>query len=321
MSLEVSDDVSTEMDTSTPATDVPASSTPEPVNTNVGEPAATAPVADPSQAAPATPAVPVYTPNFKYKVRDQEKEISEMYRSLIKDEKTEKEVKQLFEKAEGLDFVKQDRANIKSEYEGFKNQAMPYLQVYHQFTSMVEKGNLGAALQVAGITDEQIFEYAVQKLELEKNPHQAALYKNHQQASLRELELEGKVRSFEQQQVQAQAQQFNHDLDNTLLGHRDLVSQVDEKLGKMGAFKDEVITLGTYEFNRGNNLSIEQAVEQVLNKYKPFLSAPAAAAPQIQQVTHANRPATIPSVGASSMSAISQRPKSISDLRKLANEA
>jgi hypothetical protein len=311
MSLEVTPDVSTEIDSSNPAPEVTTEATPAPEVADGGAPAVAAP------ATSTVPAPSAYTPSFKYNVRGQEKEIDEMFRALVKDADSEKKVKELFEKAEGLDFVKQDRASLKTEYEGFKQQITPYLQEYHKFTSLRDKGNLGAALQVAGISDDQIFEYALQRLQMEQNPQQAQLYKSNNEASLQMFEMEGKLQQYQQMEQQLQAQQFDFNLSQAISAHKDVVGQIEQKWGAPGSFKEEVIAFGTAQFHMGKNLTEAQAVEAVLNKYKPFLSTSAPAAPAAPAQAH-QRPSTIPNVGSTGLSVVSQKPKSIDDLKALA---
>jgi hypothetical protein len=308
---EVINDVSTEMDPSTPAHEVVSDVTPTIETTPSEGNAVVAPTT------PEVPVTPAYTPSYKYSVRGQEKEISEKYRALIKTAEDEKELKELFEKAEGLDFVKQDRSSLKQEYEGFKQQITPYLQDYNKFTTLRDKGNLGAAFQVAGISDDQIFEYAVQRLQMEQNPHQAQLYKNHNDASLQMIEMEGKIQQYQQMEQSIQAQQFEYNLTQALGAHKDVVDQIEQKWGKPGSFRDEVVSLGISEFNQGRHLTEQQAVEAVVNKYKPFVSQ---ATPQATQAQPYQRPATIPNVGTSNISVISKKPKSIDDLKAMARE-
>jgi hypothetical protein len=314
-------EVSTEMPASTSAPE--ASATPENVTANpVGESAVAASATPDALAAPVAPA---YQPNFKYSVRGQEKEIDEMFRSLVKDAESEKKIKELFEKAEGIDFVKQDRTALKTEFEGFKTQVVPYLQEYHKFTSLRDQGNIGAALSVAGISDEAVFKYALEKLEMEQNPQIASVYKSNQDAALKQFEMQTQLQQYEQMSQQLQQQQFEYDMSQALGSHKDLVSQVDARLGKPGAFREEVERLGIAEYHRGNDLPVQQAVELVANKYKPFFTtndAPSAPmqtpgqAPQSRQA-----PAVIPNTGSSNVSVINRKPKSIDDIRKIRSEA
>lgn len=319
-------EVSTEMQSSTPALETTTSTDTSPKE-QVGSLSST--VGESAVAATATPdalAVPAYQPNFKYSVRGQEKEIDEMFRTLIKDSESEKKIKELFEKSEGLDFVKQDRTALKSEFEGFKTQVSPYLQEYHKFTSLRDNGNLGAALQTAGISDEQIFKYALEKLEMEQNPQVANVYKSNQDAALKQFEMQTQLQQYEQMSQQLQLQQFEYDLSTALGTHQNLISQIEEKLGRSGAFREEVESVGVSEYHRGNNISVQQAVELVANKYKPFFTTtdsasgsglPFSQAAQQQRQT----PAVIPNTGSSNVSVIGRKPKSIDDIRKMRSEA
>lgn len=54
---------------------------------------------------------PAFSPNFKLKVMEQEREIPELLRPLIKDAESEKAVRELVEKAYGLEYVK-DRKSV-----------------------------------------------------------------------------------------------------------------------------------------------------------------------------------------------------------------
>lgn len=312
--LEVIDDVSTETQASTPAPELTTEATQAPEGLTEG----VSPVAGQATQQSVVPEVPAYQPNFKYSVRGQEKEIDEMFRSLVKDAESEKKIKELFEKAEGLDFVKEDRKSIKGEYEGFKSQVVPYLQEYHKFTSLRDQGNIGAALQVAGISDEQLFKYCLEKIELEQNPQTANIYKSNQEAALKQFEMQNQIQQYEQMSQQLQMQQFEYDMMQSIGAHKDLAAQVDERLGRQGAFREEVERFGIAEYHRGNtNLSVQQAVEHVANKYKPFF----ASSPSAPQAPAHKAPSVIPNVGSSNVSVISKRPKSIDDLRKIREEA
>lgn len=270
-----------------------------------------------SETAPAAePAAPAYQPNFKYNVKGQEKEIDELFRSVIKDAETEKKVKELFEKADGIEHVKMDRKALKSEYDGFKSQVIPHLEMLHKFTSLRDKGNLGAAFTVAGITDEQVFEYALQKLQASENPHMAQLYKNQQDLTLRELEQETQLQRYKQMEIQQEQAKFYQDLDNSIAAFQDLASQVDQRTGKLGAFKEEVLAFGIAQAHQGNILTVDQATQMVANKYKQFITtAPAPASPTAAPQVH-QRPATLPNAGNSNVSPIKKKPQSIDDLKK-----
>lgn len=274
----------------------------------------------------AAPVAPAYQPNFKYSIKGKEHEIDEMFRSIIKDEDSEKKVKELFEKAMGLDHVKSDRTAIKDQFEGFKSTVIPYLQTYDQFTTLRDKGNLGAAFKVAGLTDEMIFNYALQKLEMDQNPTLASTYQSQQDQSLRELEMQRQLDQYKQQDEATHLERFTSEFEQSLAGVQELVNQVNSKFGQEDFFREEAINYGTIMKQRGKDVSPKEAVEYVANKYKSFFpSSPVApsapAAPQVQQAAPQQRPTTLPNLGSSNQSAIKPKVKSLDDLKKMALEA
>lgn len=327
--MEVSNDVvETAIDTTTPADAAPESTQ----DSQVASPEGTIPAAE-NIAAPvdgATPeqVAPAYTPDFKVKIKGKELEIDEMFRGLIKDQDSEKKVKEVFEKAYGIDAVKADRAAIKQEHESFKSNVIPYLQVYDQFTQLRDQGNLGAAFKVAGISDEQVFEYALHRLQMEQNPVLAKTYQAQQEQSLKELELTRKVQTYEQQEQSAAEQKFYQEFEQSLETHSALVNQVNAKFGSEDFFKDEVIAYGLAQMQRGNQLTPTQATEAVVNKYKQFFPAitqpsmPQASAPTAPQAAApAPRPATLPNVGGSAASPVKKQVRTMEDLQKAALES
>ena len=78
---------------------------------------------------------PAYTPNYKLKVYDEEKELEDKFlKDLIKDPESEKKVKEIAQKYLGFDTVKSRHEKVKSEYQTFKEQAEPvveYLSLIH----------------------------------------------------------------------------------------------------------------------------------------------------------------------------------------------
>ena len=325
----VNDVVETEINTTTPA-DAVAESVSDEANVPEGQSPAVetdlnaAPVTD-----PAMPVAPAYTPDFKVKIKGKEHEIPEMYRALIKDPESEKQVKEFVEKALGIDAVKQDRTALKEQFEGFKKEITPFIQVYDQFTQLRDQGNLGAAFKVAGISDEQIFEYAVQRLEMEKNPVLAKTYSAQQEQSLKELELQRKVTMYEQQNQVSAEQQFYNEFEDSLTKHQSLADQVNAKLGTPDVpdfFREEVIAYGLAQQQRGKPITPAQATEAVVNKYKQFFpaspaSVPQASAPQSATPASPSRPHTLPNVGNGNASPVKKRVTSIEDIRKAAEEA
>jgi hypothetical protein len=319
--MEVINDVeTTEIESTTPA-DVSVDSSPgSELASSEGTTPAAENIAAPVDAAAIPQDAPAYTPDFKVKIKGKELEIDEMFRGLIKDSDSEKKVKEVFEKAYGIEAVKADRASIKQEHESFKTNVMPYLQVYDQFTTLRDQGNLGAAFKVANITDEQVFEYALQKLQMEQNPTLAKTYQAQQEQSVKELELSRKVAMYEQQNQASAEQTFYAEFEQSLDTHAPLVAQVNAKFGSDDFFKEEVIAYGLAQQQKGNSLSPMQATEAVVSKYKQLF--PTSQAPSMPQASApAPRPHTLPNVGNSSASPVKKQVRTMEDLQKASAEA
>ncbi len=317
----VNDVVETAIEATTPA-DAPVatetvSDTLAPEGTSPAADTIAAQSVDPLLAAPATPA---YTPDFKVKIKGKEHEIDEMFRGLIKDADSEKKVKEIFEKAYGIESVKADRQAIKQEHEGFRSAVIPFLQTYDQFTQLRDQGNLGAAFKVANISDEQVFEYALQKLQMDQNPVMAKTFQAQQESSIKELELQRKVAMYEQRDTVTAEQSFANELEQSMEANASLVNQINQKFGSEEFFRDEVVQYGLLQMRKGVQVSPSEATAAVVNKYKQFFpsnslqTAPAAASVASAAPTAPARPSTMPNVGNTNVSPVAKKVRSMEDL-------
>lgn len=319
--LEVTDDVSTEIETSNPAPESAEVTTQDTDVDNGGEIATQAPETAEAEA------IPAYVPNFKYTVGGKEKEVDEMFRSLITDAEKEKKIREVFERADGLDLVKQSRAEIKTHFDTFKEQAAPHLQTYDKFVTLRDNGSLealDAALKVAGIDEDKLFELMVRKLEAEKNPHLNQMHQGLAQNHIASYEQQNQLSHFHQMQSQQQTQALASEVSDLLGNNKDVVSQIESILGKENAIADEMIQYGGMMMEKQNKfVSPQEAFEAVTSKYMPFLSrmqAPASQAMQAQAPAH-QPPATLPVPKGASAGVVKTLPKTMADLRKMANEA
>lgn len=270
----------------------------------------------------------VYTPNFKYKVGNSEKEISEKFRSLIKDADSEKEIRELFEKADGIELVKQTRAALKAEYDGFKEQAAPVFQEYHKFTTLRDHGvkgdmaALNAAFDIAGIDEDTLFKYCLHKIELEKNPAFAQTFQHQAKQTVQMLEYQNQINANNYQSESARMQQLSQEVDNQLMVNNDSISKIESMLNRPGFIREEAINYGaTQKQMYGKDVSAQEAFGYVLGKYQPFITnnntQPQTA---IQQPAHVP-PKTIPITDGATASVVKPIVKSMADLKKAAKEA
>lgn len=287
------------------------------------------PVTDGQQAAEQKPA---FTPNFKYKAFQKEKEIEEFWRPLIKDADSEKKVKDLFTRAEAFDDLKarfdgtsQEFSRVFNEYQALDNDV-------RKVTTFLNKGDFDNFFDSIGVSHDKIFEWVAEKLEQENlAPEQKRALRAQQQERQRLYDLEQENRSLDEQSQMQASQARGVQLDMIL--SRPEVAQAasawDSRMGTIGAFRDLVIEEGQKAWHmQKQDLSVEQAVQLVMTKYGKLIDAgvvtPQASAQPAAQAQSQSQPAAakpvIPAVQGRGTSPVKKSPKSIDDLRQMAKE-
>jgi hypothetical protein len=283
-----------------------------------------------------------FTPNLKFKVMDKEHEIPKEFQGMIKDEKSEKMVRELHEKALGLDIVKQkfnetreeknsliaENTEIKRSIDGLRT----VVQGAIKSGNLLKLDDFFSKLQ---IPEEVIMKYALQKVQFaELPPEQRQILEANMSAEKRAEMLQAQYEDS-QSQVATQAQEMKAQMLEHTLAREDIravAQDWDTKVGKPGSFKALVAQVGHLAWLQSDgkvDLTPEQAVQEVMRGYG--LQAPTAAAPGnatpapgtpapaqkrvIQRTTN-----TIPNVQGRSSSPLKAKPKSIDDLKKLYKE-
>lgn len=295
---------------------------------------------DPSKVATPGPITP-YQPNLKFSVANKEQEFDPLFKDIVKTKEMEDKLRDLYTKAGGLDFVKNQMTEKKLEAQTYKEQAKTMKPSYdlHQDVNMFLKNkDYNSLFDTLKIPDAELFRYVHNRLEQsELPPHQQQELQRQQELTRRSYQLE-KQNQFLQQSYQQEVVQARHNqLDSALAKPEfgDFVSSFDSRAGRPGAFKDEVIARGYLHFQRTQqDIPIEQAVQEVLQLagYQGGMSAPQAsqpmAAPQQPSLVNPGKPQAraqapvakpvIPNVSGRGTSPTKQSPKSLAELRELA---
>lgn len=285
--------------------------------------------ADPAavQADPA--AIPAFKADYKLKVMDQEKEIPEAFRSLMKDEKSAKEIKEIFEKSFGHEFTKPKYETLKSSHTELQQTHTSVINQINDLKADYAKGDLDSFFDKLKIPQDAILRYALEKVQYQElPPEQKAVIDAKRQAELEATRYSRENQELSQS-LQAQMVQARTYALDTELARSDVKSMADAydaRIGKPGAFKEEVINRGQLRWQQSQgkvDLLPGQAIAEVAMlaglsgapTSAQAISAPAAA------VVQAAPAAAIPNVGGSkSASPVKQKPRSIEDLKKLAAE-
>lgn len=309
----------------------------QPVPEKVAAPEPTPkPTPTPSQAPTEQPSeTPPFTPNYKFKVMDKEHEIAEHFRSIIKDPDTEKMVRELHEKAYGLDVVKPRFNDLREKHKTVEQEVKSYKENLGELREHYQRGDFDSFFQKLNIPQEKVFQWVLDKAQYnELPPEQRQVLDAKRSAEQRALALEKEKAQtqskYEDALVQAKARDLQVALEKDDV--RQFSEAFDEKYGN-GKFLESVIERGELAWytSKGKiELTPEQAIHEVLSRYQGLVQ-PKTAQPAMIPVNGTNQsgqaPAqapvaskapTLPNIGGRQSSSVSKsKPKSIDDLKAI----
>lgn len=278
-----------------------------------------------------TLAAPTYTPNYKFKVMNEEKEFDPIFKGLVKDAETEKKIKEFHEKAYGLDVVKADRDQVKEKFKTINTKYENLDKTLSQFSKYLQNDDMGSFFKGLKIPDDMVFRYVAKRLnEMNLPADQQAMVQRQESERQRLYQLEQQNAELMSSHENTQVQARTYELDSTLAKQdvQQLASMYDSRMGKSGAFRDAVIEHGIFIHKlQGIDVPAEQAVQAVMQKLSPLLSGQPQA-PQVQngqaQPTPSNAgqnrqaPPVIPVVSGNGTSPVKSRPRSLKELKEYA---
>lgn len=258
-----------EQTTETPTTDVVE--TPAAASEGTGEPASPEASASAGQGGAVVP--PPYQPNLTFRVRDPvsgrqvEKKFDDWIAAQIKDAETEKKVRELHERSHGLDAVKGDRERLFGEAQNLRQKVQEWQPTIDQVQQLVhfrDQKNLPAVFQLLGLDQREVFTWAYQFAQMTPEARQAA-----EQAAMQGMNAYGAQHQMSQAQQQAlqQAQEFKQRELSMILRYDQGVSsaaaEFDQAHGQ-GAFLEQVARTGDYFWRQGRDVSVQDAVQEVM---------------------------------------------------------
>lgn len=289
---------------------------------------------------------PAYTPNFKFKASGKDHEIPENFRSLITDEKMEKEVKSLYQRAYGADALIEKNTKLEGrltetsqERDSVKGAVDSLRHVYSEAVKHPSEGGnllkLDQFFRKLKIPTDVILQYAASKVQLEQLPP------DQRDAIVARLQAEEKNQALTTEQGQSQGQQLEtvrrlraFELSEELSKPdiKAIAEDFDKRMGKTGAFKEAVRSFGEMAWYRQKvDLPPDQAVQKVIEEYglkvpeaSPGAPSKAPNAPAAGQTRPVVQRTTkvIPNVqGKSNLSPLKDKPRSIDDIKKLSARA
>lgn len=319
----------------------PAVTTPEPATGLSSIPktppaAESATAADPKAVSPAKEGEiekPSFVPKEKFKAWRAEHEVPKWVRDIVKDADTETKAIELLEKASGLDLMKPKFEETKASLQQVTGQHQTMLGQINDLRQTYQRGDIDLWLQKLQIPQERMLQWALDKVNLSQlSPDQQRLHEQKVEAERKAITLEERNHQYESQVYESQRQAKSMQLESGLARPevQTFVEAFDSRAGRPGAFRQEVISTGEAEYLRSQgkvDLSPDQAIAMVLDRYKNFvtIAAPAtlpgsAAAPGPKVIMPGEGAPTIPNVAGRAASPLKSSPNSLDDLRKLSKE-
>lgn len=278
---------------------------------------------------PAAPAA--FSPNFKFKVLDKEHEIPEFLRGAMKDAATEKQLKELHEKAFGLDVVKPKYQETKKQLDQVRGDYDRTNQEITRLGGMIRKNDLDSFFKALNISEDQVLRYALERVQYRELPLEQRMAVDQQaQERQRLASLETQSQTFEQRYYAEATANKGLQLDGSLAKPevKSIVDAFDARVGTPGAFRAEVIKRGQLAFYAtGQDISVEQAMKEVMvlagGNVQPGgnpVAVPEASAGIPGATPAPAQPPIIPNVAGRGASPAKRAITSISDIRQRARE-
>ena len=272
-----------------------------------------------AQAAPAA-----YTPSLKFKVHGKEQEFDKFLHGVVKDAETEKKVRELYEKAYGLDHVKPKYQEAQGRIQQMEKQFAPLVQVAQELNSALKKGDIDTVIEKLGLRDEDIYKWVHTRLQEKQLPpdQQAALAQSRQLQRQQEMlnsQVQEQQSLYEQQMVASRERELTMAL--SIPEYASVAATYDAQFGQ-GAFRNEIISRGVVANQMGQDPSPLELVQQVSGVFGKLLSPGQANAQaqvtqnaQTETQTVVRKTPTLPNISGNGTTAAKKPMRSIDDIK------
>ena len=267
----------------------------------------------------AIPTQPEYSPNFKFKVLDQEKEFDEWLRPYVKDQDTEKKFRDLLERSYGLDPVKQERSQ-------YKEHTAQLTGMINEVNELIHSDDFDGLWQMANINPDKVLKWAIDEAVRRSDPDKAHAHAQALETRQTISQAQSRAQSAESMAEQFGVQIRNLELNQFLMQPEvaSVAATLDSRVGQPGAFRNAVIERGIYhQLSNGQIISTDQAIREVMaligSVGQPAPFNPNTGIPSPQAGMSQKKP-VIPNIRGGGTSPAKKVIKSLDDLRRIASE-
>lgn len=269
---------------------------------------------------------PAWEPDFKYKVYDEEKEMDDWARQFIKTPEDLEKFKKFYEAEGGFNVLKERHNELKNQvethYKDIEKNYNDQSSIVNNILGYLDKKDYRSFFKQMDVADDEILQYALDIVKYrEMSPDQRQIVDQQIAVEEQNKKLEWQTNHY-QQQIEQQAIQTRELMLNQELSKPDVLSFVNDfekAYGKPGSFREEVVKEGQLAWaTQGVDLTPEQAVQKVVDRYKVFVQSNVSNSQPTPQQTVVQPKPVLPNVQAGGASPAKRQIKSIADIRALA---
>ena len=272
------------------------------------------------------PAPAPYEPDYSFNYTDktglkQKGEFPEHIRALMTTKEREEEIRSLYAKSHGIDFIQGKRDELTQRLTQTEGSLKKFMGGMAQLKSIYQQGNLDGFFQIMGLKEDAVLQWAVERVNYMKlTPEQRAAADRHRSASVDAVLLAHENQELKQNHLSTLQTQRAQAAEQLLerADYAPHVAEYDRRVGRAGAFREEMFLRGRMAWDsKKADLSPEQAASEVIAMagLKAAASGGGAARPNGAPASP-TQPRTIKRPPAGSGSAVGKGFKSIDDLKK-----
>lgn len=257
-----------------------------------------------------------YTPDFNYKVYDEQREIPDYLRPLITNKETEEQIRSLMCKADGLDPLKEKYGKARDERDDLRNQ---FSQVERNMRELdhFKKKDLGQFFKLAEISDDAVINYVRGVLNRADDPDEAEAYRRHQDQIRDSFQADQRSQDLAAENQRLRFAQHERDMDIMMNSEAvsPFVQRFDQMSGKPGAFVEQVNDYGSRVYQAEQRyVTPMEAAAAVMERYRGFINNTQPVDQPVEGAT-SQKPEAIPNIGAGrTVSPTQKRPKNLEEM-------
>jgi len=309
----------------------------------MSQPAATEPVADTAPAAevaakptlatdykgaaeaPALVPPPMYTPNHKFKAQGKDLEFDDWAKAASKDAETEKKIRDMHEKAYGLDSVKQSRQALQSELSATQEKLASTDRAIDTIAEYAKVKDWDSFYESLNIPKNDVLKYALELVKREQlPPEQREQWEASRQSQqeLKNLQAQNAQMHAEKEQHQVDQRSGELEAEISKTGNSDIAEAYNNGMQDSNAFRNFVIRIGQAYATQGQDISAEQAVNEATRQLRAAQSQTRQepTAQQGKNVVASSKKPVLPNIQGRGTSAVKSSVRSLDDLRAKSRE-